>query len=138
MSLERKEVSPQTLQEYVGRLQRMLEAAKCLCSTLDLAELTEIILQIIRREVPVDRVTAFTVDREARILRSVVAQGVGDFVIRIPIGVGIAGTVAQTGERGGIRAALIDAVEAAARRSAELAAQSAPGVPRAAGPKDRS
>ncbi|OLE73926.1 MAG: hypothetical protein AUG12_03085 [Acidobacteria bacterium 13_1_20CM_2_57_8] len=98
MSLERKEVSPQTLQEYVGRLERMLEAAKCLCSTLDLAELTEIILQIIRREVPVDRVTAFTVDREARILRSVVAQGVGDFVIRIPIGVGIAGTVAQTGE----------------------------------------
>ncbi|HYR89290.1 MAG TPA: GAF domain-containing sensor histidine kinase [Terriglobia bacterium] len=98
MSLERKEDSVEILFEHVGRLERMLEATKCLSSTLDLVELTEIILRIIRQEVPVDRVTAFMVDRESRILRSVVAQGVGDFVIRIPIGVGIAGAVAQTGE----------------------------------------
>jgi signal transduction histidine kinase len=84
--------------EQIGRLQKLLEATKTLSSTLDLAHLTDIILQIIRQEVPVERVTAFMVDEESKILRSLVAQGVGDFVIRIPIGVGIAGTVARTGE----------------------------------------
>jgi signal transduction histidine kinase len=82
----------------LNRLQTVLEATKSLNSTLDLAALTDIILQIIRRKVPVERVTAFMVDRASGMLKSVVAQDVGDFVIRLPIGVGIAGFVAQTGE----------------------------------------
>src|SRR2546428_2594642 len=87
-----------SLDDQSARLQRMLDAAKLLSSTLDLARLTEIILEIIRQEVPVDRATAFMVDPRSKVLRSVVAQGLKDFVIRLPIGTGIAGTVAKTGE----------------------------------------
>jgi signal transduction histidine kinase len=94
----RKRKAHGILGEQVARLRRVLEATKTLNSTLDLAGLTEIILQIIRQEVPVDRVTAFMVDRTSGTLRSLVAQDVGDFVIRLPMGVGVAGFVAQTGE----------------------------------------
>jgi signal transduction histidine kinase len=94
----RKKKPREIRSEQIGRLQKRLEATKVLSSTLDLATLTEIILQIIRNEIPVDRVTAFSVDKKSGMLRSVVAQGVEDSVIRLPMGVGIAGTVAQTGE----------------------------------------
>src|SRR5947208_4317452 len=79
------------------RLQRTLEAARLLQSTLDLPELTRIILEIVRNEVPVDRVTAFVVDRKRNVIHSVVAQGVNEKVISMPIGEGIAGSVAKRG-----------------------------------------
>jgi sigma-B regulation protein RsbU (phosphoserine phosphatase) len=82
----------------VGRLRRILEAVKLLNSTIDLAELTSIILKIVREEVGVDRGSVFVIDGERNELRSVVAQGVEDTEIRIPVGNGIAGTVAATGE----------------------------------------
>ncbi len=77
------------------RLQRTLEAARLLHSTLDIRELTAIILEIIRNEVPVDRVSAFVVDRKQQVLRSLIAQGVVG-PMSIPIGTGIAGCVAET------------------------------------------
>jgi len=82
----------------VGRLRRILEAVKLLNSTIDLAELTSIILKIVREEVGVDRGSVFVVDGEHHEIRSVVAQGVEDSEIRLRIGNGIAGTVAATGE----------------------------------------
>ena len=78
------------------RLQRTLEAARLLQSTLDLPELTRIILEIVRNEVPVDRVTAFAVDRKRNFVHSLAAQGVNEQMISMPIGEGIAGFVAQT------------------------------------------
>lgn len=82
----------------VGRLRRILEAVKLLNSTINLAELTSIILRIVREEVRVDRGSVFVVDGEHNELRSVVAQGVEGTEIRVRIGDGIAGTVAATGE----------------------------------------
>src|SRR5438067_18443 len=82
--------------DYVLRLQRMLDAAGLLNSPLALKDLTGIILEIVRSEVPVERVTAFRVDRETQEVRSLVAQDT-DLEIRLPIGSGIAGTVAATG-----------------------------------------
>ncbi|HLH29966.1 MAG TPA: GAF domain-containing protein, partial [Terriglobia bacterium] len=82
----------------IERLHRILEAAKLLNSTLDLAELTTIILRIIRDEVGTERGTVFVMDRRKQLLRSLVAQDVeGDDII-VPIGKGIAGTVGATGE----------------------------------------
>ena len=82
----------------IARLHRILEASKLLNSTLDLAELTSIILRLIHDEVGTDRGTVFVIDRKHRILHSLVAQGIEGKGIMVPIGNGIAGTVAATGE----------------------------------------
>src|SRR5260370_35167690 len=89
-------IAPESSGDQVRRLQRLLDAAMLLNSTLALKDLTEIILEIVRAEVPVERVTAFRVDHERQQVQSLVAQGT-DEEIRLPIGSGIAGTVAATG-----------------------------------------
>jgi signal transduction histidine kinase len=80
------------------RLETMLDAARLLNSTLDLKEITQIILDVVRAEVSVERLSVFVVDRARNSIHSLVAQGIGDFEISLPIGTGIAGTVAATGE----------------------------------------
>ena len=55
---------PDSSSEQVRRLQRLLDAAMLLNSTLALNDLTEIILEIVRADVPVERVTAFRVDHD--------------------------------------------------------------------------
>jgi signal transduction histidine kinase len=95
--------SPKSSQDFlqdqarqISRLQRILEASKLLNSTLSLAELTEIVLQIVKDELGVDRVTVFLVDSDQKMIRSLVAQGL-EREIRLAIGTGVAGTVAATG-----------------------------------------
>ncbi len=80
------------------RLHRILEASKLLNSTLDLAELTAIILRIVRDEVGIARGTVFVMDRSRQQLRSLVAQDVEGKDIVLPVGQGIAGAVAATGQ----------------------------------------
>ena len=82
----------------IERLHRILEAAKLLNSTLDLTELTTIILRIVRDEVGTDRGTVFVVESSKKQIRSLVAQDVAGNEILLPFGKGIAGTVAATGE----------------------------------------
>jgi phosphoserine phosphatase RsbU/P len=97
----RMTMQAQTHQEAIrsiARLHRILEASKLLNSTLDLAELTAIILRIVRDEVGTDRGTVFVLDRVHKVLHSLVAQGVEGTRIVVPVGNGIAGTVAATGE----------------------------------------
>jgi serine phosphatase RsbU (regulator of sigma subunit) len=98
MSKPSEKESQQDVLRSIERLHRILEAAKLLNSTLDLAELTSIILRIIREEVGTERGTVFVMDRRQRCLRSLVAQGVEDDDIIVPLGKGIAGAVAATGE----------------------------------------
>jgi adenylate cyclase len=87
----------QLLARHIRRLHVILDAARLLNSTLDVYELTTIIVDIIRNEVPVDRVSVFVVDQKQNRVRSLVAQGVqGE--ITLPIGIGIAGFVAETRE----------------------------------------
>src|SRR5262245_8571797 len=84
--------------EHVRRLERLLEASRLLNSTLEVHELMEIALRIVRDEIPVDRCTLFVVDRKQNLLRSYIAQRVDHFEISVPIGQGLAGTVAATGD----------------------------------------
>jgi signal transduction histidine kinase len=93
--------------DQVRRLQRLLDAAMLLNSSLSLQDLTTIILEIVRADVPVERVTAFRVDRERQEVQSLVAQETNR-EIRLPIGSGIAGTVAATGVELDIPAAYAD------------------------------
>jgi len=89
-------VAPQSSEDQVRRLKRLLDAAMLLNSTLALKDLTEIILDLVRADVPVERVTAFRVDHKRKVVHSLVAQET-DEEISLPIGSGIAGTVAATG-----------------------------------------
>src|SRR5262245_19779095 len=82
----------------IARLHRILEAAKLLNSTLNLAELTTIILRIVRDEVGIARGTVFVMNRSRSQLRSLVAQDVEGQDIVLPVGQGIAGLVAETGK----------------------------------------
>jgi sigma-B regulation protein RsbU (phosphoserine phosphatase) len=82
----------------IARLHRILEASKLLNSTLDLAELTTIILRIVRDEIGVARGTVFVLDRTRTQLRSLVAQDLEGQDIVLPAGQGIAGAVASTGK----------------------------------------
>src|ERR1700719_1155661 len=88
-------VTPDSSGVQVRRLQRLLDAAMLLNSTLALKELTEIILEIARADVPVERVTVFRVDHQREVVHSLVAQETEE-EISLPIGSGIAGTVAAT------------------------------------------
>ena len=85
------------LSRAVDRLTRIVDATKLLNSTLDLSELTRIILQIVRDEVGVERGTVFVVSKDGEWLRSLVAQEV-DEEIEIRFGSGIAGAVAESGK----------------------------------------
>jgi len=82
----------------IDRLQFLVEASKVLNSTLDLAELIDIILTIATRHTGADRGSLFLVDHKEQQIWSLIAQGLEQLEIRLPMGRGIAGTVAQTGE----------------------------------------
>ncbi len=85
-------------QKTIKQLSALFEATRLLNSTLDLAELLELILKIARAEVNADRGTVFLVDKEHQELWSIVAMGMEKQEIRLPFGTGVAGTVAVTGE----------------------------------------
>jgi sigma-B regulation protein RsbU (phosphoserine phosphatase) len=102
------------LQKQVTQLSLLFEATRWLNSTLDLPELLELIMRIARTELKADRGSVFVIDRksEQMLLKntgerpdsaptelwSIVAEGIEREEIRVPIGTGIAGRVAQTGE----------------------------------------
>lgn len=85
-------------QRQIQQLSLLFEATRLLNSTLDLAELLELILRIARTEVKADRGSVFLVDKQHKELWSIVAQGLESQEIRIPFGRGVAGNVAESGE----------------------------------------
>jgi sigma-B regulation protein RsbU (phosphoserine phosphatase) len=84
--------------KQIQHLSLLFEATRLLNSTLDLAELLELILRIARTEVRADRGSVFLVDKQSRELWSIVAQGLESQEIRVPFGKGVAGHVAESGE----------------------------------------
>jgi phosphoserine phosphatase RsbU/P len=82
----------------VIELSTIVEATKLLNSTLDLAELLNIILGLTIRYSGAERGTVFLVDREKKEIWSLVGLGLEQHEIRLPITKGIAGWVAQHGE----------------------------------------
>ena len=82
----------------VIELSTIVEATKRLNSTLDLAELLNIILQLTTRHTGAERGTVFLVDRERGEIWSLVGLGLDQHEIRLPINRGIAGWVAEHGE----------------------------------------
>ncbi len=82
----------------VDKLNRLIEASRIINSTLDLDKLLGLILDAAAKSIEADRGTLYLVDPMKQELWSKVLQGSNMVEIRLPVGKGIAGYVAQTGE----------------------------------------
>jgi phosphoserine phosphatase RsbU/P len=79
-------------------LTALVEASKILNSTLDLDRLLELILQVATQELGADRGTVWLVDPKRGELRARISQGLESRTLRLQIGQGLAGKVAESGE----------------------------------------
>ncbi len=87
------------LQRRCDKLSSILEVARAMATQRDLDALLSMVLSAAARVAEADRCSIFLVDRERGDLWTRVAQGMGAAQeIRTPLGVGIAGHVALTGE----------------------------------------
>lgn len=86
-----------TLKE-LGKMERLIEASKTVNSTLELGKLLNVILETALGVVDGDRGTVYLVDDQRQELWSRVLKGEEDIEIRLPMGKGIAGYVAATGD----------------------------------------
>ena len=94
---------------HVERLSRLLEVGKAINAEMDLDGLLALIVERATQLLQADRSSLFLVDRGKGELWTKVAEGLATAEIRIPLGVGIAGTVAVTGETVNIPDAYADA-----------------------------
>ncbi|MGE0453991.1 MAG: PP2C family protein-serine/threonine phosphatase [Vicinamibacteria bacterium] len=95
--LERALQTLERLTRSVDRLNLLVEASKVLNSTLDLSQVFASILEIATRQTGADRATIFLVDAAKGELWSLLAQGLDEKEIRLPLGRGLAGWVAASG-----------------------------------------
>ncbi len=89
--------SPQELAGRVSKLTSILDVAKAMAAARDLDLLLPLIIYEAAKVVDADRCTLFVLDREKGELWSKVAQGAAQ-EIRVTLGRGIAGSVAETGQ----------------------------------------
>jgi sigma-B regulation protein RsbU (phosphoserine phosphatase) len=87
-----------TDREEIEHLKTLVEASKLINSSIEPDALFASILSVARTELGVDRGTLYFVDDRSQEIWSKVAGDLGGRMIRLPIGKGIAGTVAATGE----------------------------------------
>ncbi len=87
-----------TSQHTLEKLSILVESSKAMSSTLDLSELLARILDIAKSQTEAERGTLFLVDEKAAEIWSLIAHGLEKQEIRLPLGKGIAGHVAKTGD----------------------------------------
>jgi phosphoserine phosphatase RsbU/P len=85
-------------QHTLEKLSILVESSKAMSSTLDLSELLARILDIAKSQTDAERGTLFLVDEKAAEIWSLIAHGLEKQEIRLPLGKGIAGHVAKTGD----------------------------------------
>lgn len=85
-------------QDRSAKLKTLMDASKLINSSIETDELIESILTVARRELKVERGTVYFVDHSKGVLWAKIASGLDASEIRLPIGQGLAGTVAATGE----------------------------------------
>lgn len=86
------------VKSYIHRLESLIDASKHLNTTFNLEELLSIILHLATKNLNAERGTIYLIDEKTKELWSKVLKGEGLVEIRLPIGTGISGTVAETGE----------------------------------------
>jgi len=95
---KRKTTHKEDTAQYVRRLESLIEASKILNTTLDLDELLNVILDLATKNLGADRGTIYLLDAQKKELWSRVLKGKELVEIRLPMGTGIAGHVAETGK----------------------------------------
>ncbi|MFV1958291.1 MAG: PP2C family protein-serine/threonine phosphatase, partial [Planctomycetota bacterium] len=90
--------APEDLRRELERARHLVEASYALHSTLDLDELLGLIMKAARDGVHADRGTVFLCTEDGTRLWSRVLSGDEHLHIELPLGQGIAGTVAATGK----------------------------------------
>ena len=98
MSAKARKKAPEKTIQYVHRLESLIEASKSLNTTLDLDELLKVILDLAMKNLDADRGTIYLLDDQRKELWSKVLKGKELVEIRLPLGTGIAGHVAETGK----------------------------------------
>ncbi|MEK6717762.1 MAG: HD domain-containing phosphohydrolase [candidate division NC10 bacterium] len=101
-------MNPTLLESRVEKLTALLEVGKAMASERDLDRLLQLILAEVTKVMGADRSSLFLVDKERNELWSKIAQGLEMRELRIRIGMGIAGYVAQTGKTVNIQDAYAD------------------------------
>ncbi len=94
LSKKLKNITDETI-----RLMAVVEIGKLLNSTLDLNKILKIILDTAIKNLNADRGTLYLIDHEKKELWSKVLQGDSIIEIRLPVGQGISGYVAETGRK---------------------------------------
>ncbi|MEW6369269.1 MAG: HD domain-containing phosphohydrolase [Acidobacteriota bacterium] len=84
--------------QRIEKLTAVLEVGKALMAERDLDTLLRTILSELTRVVEADRSSLYLVDRDRGELKTKIAQGMGIEEIRVKIGMGIAGYVAETAQ----------------------------------------
>ncbi len=84
--------------QHIAKLNMLIDAAKTINSSLDLDKLLEIILETAIKSIDGDRGTLYLVDELKSEIWSKALRGTEVIEIRLPIGKGLAGYVAKTGE----------------------------------------
>jgi sigma-B regulation protein RsbU (phosphoserine phosphatase) len=100
MAEKSQSVSAEPDSSHLGlrHLRALVEASKILNSTLDLDQLLGIILDVAKNELQADRGTVYLVHKPSGEIRARISQGMESRILRVKIGEGIAGKVAETGE----------------------------------------
>jgi phosphoserine phosphatase RsbU/P len=93
-----KNTEPESFRLNVDHLRALVEASKILNSTLDLDQLLEIILEVATKTLQADRATLYLLDKPSGELRARISQGLEARILRVRIGEGLAGKVAESGE----------------------------------------
>jgi K+-sensing histidine kinase KdpD len=84
--------------QHINRLNLLIDATKSVNSTLDLDKLLTIILDTSVKSINADRGTLYLLDEAKDEIWSTVLHGAEVVEIRLPVGKGLAGYVAKTGE----------------------------------------
>ncbi len=96
--IKQVEATRKSAQKRIDLLTSLFEAAKKVNSSLDLDELLKIILDTATEGTNADRGTLYMIDYEKEEIWSKILQNESISEIRMPLGKGIAGSVAQTGD----------------------------------------
>ncbi len=94
----RRMIASLAANEEIERLKTIVEASKLINSSIEADSLFNSILAVARRELGVERGTLYFVDQAKGEIWSKIAEGLEVKEIRLPMGKGIAGSVAETGQ----------------------------------------